>query len=331
MNVAASPAAALEASGRGRGPARPVVPAVIGACCISSSAIVVQLAHAPAGTTAVLRCALALPALVVLAMLEERRHGRRRPRERLGAALAGAFLGIDLVLWAHAIYDVGAGVATVLGNLQVLFVAVIAWLAFGERPQPRFVLALPVVLTGVVLAAGLLGHPRFGDHPVAGVLYGMGTSVTYAMFIVVLRRNTGRTAHVATPLAEATSGATVSSLALGSVLGQMNLDISLSSFGWLVVLSVVSQIVGWLFITSALPYLPAALSSLLLLFQPAAAMVLADVVLSQRPTLLQVLGALLVCGGVLWAARAQRGPGAGLEPRRRSHPDETTSAGFSIT
>ena len=41
---------------------------------------------------------------------------------------AGLFLAIDLVLWNHAISDVGAGVATVIGNLQVLFVAVFAWL-----------------------------------------------------------------------------------------------------------------------------------------------------------------------------------------------------------
>jgi drug/metabolite transporter (DMT)-like permease len=252
--------------------------------------------------------------LAGLAFWEAHRYGRRLPAERLGAALAGAFLGTDLVLWTHAIYDVGAGVATVLGNLQVLFVAIVAWLTFGERPQPRFLLALPVVMAGVVLVAGLLGHPRFGGHPVAGALYGVGTSVTYAAFIVLLRGSSGRTPHVATPLAEATLGATLSSLALGLALGQMSLRIRLSSLGWLALLAMVSQTVGWLFITSALPHLPAALSSLLLLFQPAATTVLAVVVLSQRPTLLQVVGGLLVCGGALWAASAQRGAMAGPEP-----------------
>src|SRR5215475_10625176 len=71
-------------------------------------------------------CFLALPLLIALAVVERRRRGPRRPAAHLGAAAAGAFLAVDLVLWNHTIADVGAGVATVLGNLQVLFVALAA-------------------------------------------------------------------------------------------------------------------------------------------------------------------------------------------------------------
>jgi drug/metabolite transporter (DMT)-like permease len=92
------------------------------------------------------------------------------------AALAGAFFGGDLVLWTYSIYDVGSGIATVLGNLQVLFVAIIGWAILRERPRTQFLVALPVVLGGVVLLAGVIGHSRSGEHPVAGVLYGLGTS-----------------------------------------------------------------------------------------------------------------------------------------------------------
>ena len=56
--------------------------------------------------------------------------------------LAGLFLAVDLVLWNHAIADVGAGIATVLGNLQVLFVALIAWALLRERPDRRFLAML---------------------------------------------------------------------------------------------------------------------------------------------------------------------------------------------
>jgi len=69
-----------------------------------------------------------------------------------------------------------------------------------------------------------------------------------------------------------------------------------------------SQTAGWLLITSSLPRLPAALSSLLLLLQPAASILLAAVVLSERPTVLQLAGAVLVCTGVLAASRAATRP-----------------------
>jgi drug/metabolite transporter (DMT)-like permease len=282
----------------------PVVPALVGAACISSSAIVVQLAHTQAGTTAFLRCALALPGLCALAIWEQRRYGGRSGRDRLMAAFAGAFLGVDLVLWTHSIYDVGAGIATVLGNLQVLFVTMIAWVVLRERPRTQFLVALPVVLGGVVLLAGVIGHSRSGEHPVAGVLYGLGTSICYAIFILVLRRNTKGLAQIAGPLADATLGSALASLVLGALLGQLSFHMSLASFGWLALLALVSQTLGWLLITSSLPHLPASISSLLLLLQPASALVLAAVVLSQRPTLIEFLGAVLVCLGVLVTARS---------------------------
>lgn len=292
----------------------PVVPAALGAACISSSAVLIQLSGAAAGTTAFFRCILALPGLGLLMHIEQRRLGRRTAKRRALATVAGAFLGTDLVFWAHSIHDVGAGVATVLGNLQVFFVTAIAWALLRERPHTRFLLALPVVLVGVLLVAGLLGTPRFGVHPLAGVVYGLITSIAYAIFLLVLRRATATQPHVAGPVTDATAGAVLSSLFLGLVMNEISFRPSWPALGWLVVLALSSQTLGWLLITSALPQLPAAFSSLLLLLQPAAALVLAAIVLSQRPTLAQVVGAVLVCGGVMFASRTAGQPGTVPEP-----------------
>lgn len=300
---------------------RPVLTAALGAACISASAILVTLADVGAVTTAFFRCALALPVLVPLAVLEQRRLGPRRPASRAYAVLAGLFLATDLVLWNHTITDVGAGVATVLGNLQVLFVGIVAWIVLRERPDRRFLLMLPVVLAGVVLVSGMLGGHASGSRPMAGIGFGIGTSAAYACFLLILRRTSGQTRHVAGQLADATLGATVGTVVIGLVTGGLQLDIPWPSFGWLLILALLSQTVGWLLITSALPRLPAAMSSLLLLLQPAAAMVLADIVLSERPTLIQVGGAVMVCLGVLFVARAPGQTGreqASQEPELRA-------------
>ncbi len=71
-------------------------------------------------TAAIFRAAYALPLLAVLALLEHRRHGPRPWRERRPAVLSGVFLAVDLILWHHSIEDVGAGLATVLANIQVV-------------------------------------------------------------------------------------------------------------------------------------------------------------------------------------------------------------------
>jgi drug/metabolite transporter (DMT)-like permease len=307
---------------------RPLLSAALGAACISSSAILVTLAHTGAVTTAFFRCALALPVLVPLAILERRALGRRPVRSRVSAGVAGLFLAVDLVLWNHAIADVGAGVATVLGNLQILFVAAFAWLILHERPQRRLVVMLPVVLTGVVLVSGMLGGGRgAGLHPAAGIVFGVATSAAYACFLIVLRTAAGQSQHVAGQLADATAGAAVGSLAIGLVLGGLQVDVPWTDLRWLLGLAVLSQSAGWLLITSSLPRLPAAVSSLVLLLQPAGALLLADVVLRERPASVQVAGAALVCLGVLASTRAS----AASTARPDTEPDQDVCSPVAVT
>jgi drug/metabolite transporter (DMT)-like permease len=279
----------------------------------------VTLAHTGAATAAFYRCLLALPVLIPLAVLEQRRRGPRLLATRLYAVLAGVFLAVDLVLWNHSIADVGAGVATVLGNLQVLFVGLLAWLVLRERPDRQYLTMLPVVFTGVVLVSGVIGGAGAGLHPLAGIGYGVATSAAYAVFLLILRQTAGQTRHVAGQLADATAGAALGALLLGLSFGSFQFRLPWASFGWLLALALVSQTMGWLFITSSLPQLPAALSSLLLLLQPASAMVLAALILGQRPTVVQVGGAVLVCAGVLTVTRARSGQNRRV-PRQSPQP-----------
>jgi drug/metabolite transporter (DMT)-like permease len=277
----------------------PLLLAGLGAASISASGVLIKLADTGPATAAFYRCLLALPLLIALAALERRRRGPRPAAAHRGALIAGLCLAVDLVLWNHAIADVGAGVATVLGNLQVLFVAFAAWALFGERPTRRFLIFLPVVMVGVVLVSGMVGGDGGGTHPLAGIGYGLGTSVAYAVFLLILRRSSVGTPHAAGPLSEVTAGAALGALLLGLVFGGLQLRIGWPSFGWLLLLALLSQTLGWLIITSTLPRLPAAIASLILLLQPAAAMLLAYLVLGERPALIQIAGAVVVCTGVL--------------------------------
>ena len=290
----------------------PLLLAGLGAACISASGILVKLADTGPATAAFYRCFLALPALGVLALLERRRRGPRSLASHGGAWVAGLCLGVDLFLWNHAIAEVGAGIATVLGNLQVLFVTFIAWVVLRERPDRVVLAVLPVVMGGVVLVSGLVGTSMDGTHPLAGIGFGVSTSIAYAVFLLVMRR--ASSGAIAGPLAEATAGAAVSALLLGLAFGGLDLRVPWPSLLWLLLLSLTSQTISWLLITSSLPRLPAAISALTLLLQPAAAMVLAAIVLSERPSLTQIAGAVVVCCGVVAVARAQPGQPNGPTP-----------------
>lgn len=290
---------------------RPLLAAVAGATCIASSATLVRLADTAPATAATFRCLYALPLLGLLMVREDRRYGTRPSRDRWMAAAAGVFFALDLILWHHAIASVGAGIATVLGNLQVIFVGFLAWWLLHERPGARLLAAVPVVLVGVVLISGLVGSGAYGKDPVLGAVYGVGTSIAYAGFLLLLRRGAHDLRRVAGPLFDATAVATVLSAAAGPFVGGVDLIPSWPAHGWLVVLAVTSQVVGWLLISVSLPRVPAALTSVVLLLQPVASVALSAAVLDERPSRLQLLGASVVLAGVVAATAGRRDGGDG--------------------
>ena len=134
---------------------------------IAFSAILVRLAEVSPSTAAFFRCAYALPVLALLAWLESRRYGPRTLRERVPMWIAGVMFAADLTFWHHSIEAVGAGLATVLGNIQVVLVGLLAWVALGERPDNRSLASIPVVFAGVVLISGVIGSERLRRRPAA--------------------------------------------------------------------------------------------------------------------------------------------------------------------
>src|ERR1019366_455948 len=125
--------------------------ALLGAMTIAFSSILVRLSHASPSTAAIFRCAYALPVLGWLARREDRRLGSRSWRDRRAAVASGVFFAADLILWHHSIGDVGAGLATVLANIQVVLVPLVAWALLSEPPGRRVLLSLPVALLGWLL------------------------------------------------------------------------------------------------------------------------------------------------------------------------------------
>jgi drug/metabolite transporter (DMT)-like permease len=284
----------------------PVAFAIAGALTIAFSAILVKLADVAPETSAFFRCAYAVPVLGALAWQERRRLGPRpRGAWRL-TALAGLAFAADLIFWHHAIADVGAGLATVLGNLQVVVVAYAAWAVLGERPEARVVAAVPVVLCGVVLISGLLETGAYGDDPARGVLFGALTSVAYAAFILLLRAANAGPSRPAGPLFDATAVAAVGCLVVGEVVGTLDLAPGWPATGWLLTLALTSQVLGWMLISVSLPRLPAALASVLLFVQPVGSVLLGIVLLGEDPSALQLGGVAVVLAGIAVATAPRR-------------------------
>jgi drug/metabolite transporter (DMT)-like permease len=237
----------------------------------------------------------------VVAVAERRAYGPLPGRARRYAAIAGVFFAGDLLFWHHAIEAVGAGLATVLANLQVLVVGVVAWLVFGERPTRATLLAVPIVLVGVVLISGVVGTDAYGEAPTLGVVLGLLTAICYSGYLLLIRIGGRDVRRPAGPVALATvSTALVAGLA-GTVGGDLDLTPGPASLFWLAVLGLTSQSIGYLLISISLPRLPAVVTSIILLVQPVVTVGLTMVLLGERPSPTQLTGVALVIGGIALA------------------------------
>jgi drug/metabolite transporter (DMT)-like permease len=303
--------------------------AVLGAVAIAFSSILVRLSHASPSTAAIFRCALALPVLGALARAEDRRFGSRSWAERRVLVAAGVFFAADLILWHNSIEDVGAGLATVLANIQVVLVPLVAWAILAERPERRVLAALPIALVGVVLISGALQHGAYGRAPMRGAAFGLGAGVAYVGFLLLLRRGGADLRRVAGPLFDATATGAVVSVAAGLVIGDADLLPSWPGVGWLAVLAMTSQVLGWLLIMISLPRVPAAITSVLLTIQPVGSVGLAALILGESPSALQLVGVAIVLLAVIVATRPTTRARLS-EQILRLRPDERRRAGTVV-
>ena len=285
--------------------ARPRLAAVIGALAIASSAIFYRWSGVSPSTGVVFRCLYGLPILLVVATAETRRLGPMSRRRVWISVLAGGLFGADLLSFHYAVDVIGAGLGTVMGNLQVVFVAFGAWLLLGERPRTEVLVALPVMLFGVVLISGIVGSGAYGANPQLGVAIGLVTAVSYAGYLLVIRRASADH-RVAGPVAIATLVTALGGAAAGAVAGDLDLVPSLPAHGYLVALGVLSQSIGYLAIQASLPRLPAVIASVLLLVQPVTTVVLGAVLLAEQPSAAQLAGVALVIAGIALATGSLR-------------------------
>lgn len=261
---------------------------------ISLAGILFRFAAVSPATAAFYRALYALPLLILLA-----RRTRVDPRLRWLALGGGLLFGVDLVLWHAAIDRIGAGLATVLANTQVIWVGLGAWALQGERPPSRFFAALPLMMAGVGLLSGVGDAAAYGIDPIGGALLGIGGSLAYAAYLLVHRRACRDERLPIGQLRDATAGMGLAALICGWAGDPgFSLQPSWPGHGWLALLALVAQVGGWLALSTALPRLGAVQGSTLLLLQPVGTLIWGALLLAEAPSLQQLAGVAAILVGL---------------------------------
>ncbi len=279
-----------------------------GAVAIAFSPIFVRLSELGPTATAFWRVALAAPVVVLWRAVETRRKGAvaRTPRgggEYLMLFLAGLGFAGDLGFWHWSIKLTSVANSTLLANFAPIFVAPAAYVLFGERFRPAFLLG---VVLGIAGAALLMGQSlTLSASHILGDCLGIVTAAFYAGYMLAISRLRA-TFSTATTMAWS---AVISALLLfpvAYVSGEALLPTT--AYGWAVLLGLAlfSHVGGQSLIVYAFAHLPASFSSVALLLQPAIAALLAWTLLAEPLGVWQALGGAVVLAGIVIARRASQ-------------------------
>ena len=284
---------------------RTMLIALAGAVAISFSPVLYVFSGTNPSTGAFFRMLYALPALALLAYLV-RSADTRSSRTRWMAFGAGLILAPDMLSYHSSMIFIGIGIATLIGNSQVIIVTLASWKLFGEKPNPAILISLPVVVVGLALISGIADSEPYGEDPVKGVIFGMMAAFFYSSFLILFRYSNRELAPSSSVQLDATAGAALGLLVLGLLplsgyaIEPLDLQPIWPGHGWLIVLALLCQVAGWLAIAHALPRLPAAHVSFAVLLQPVLTLVWGYVILDQDGhSQNQVMGIFLVLAAII--------------------------------
>ena len=283
-------------------PGLALVALMLGATCIALSPIFVRVSEAGPTPTAFWRVAIAVPVLwLVVAVVPREKGAQATGLWPLLLAAGFAFAG-DLAFWHTSIKLTSVANSTLLANLASIFVTLASWLLWRQRPTKLFLFGLAAALAGV--ATLVRTSVATSSSGLAGDALGIVTAMFYAWYLLTVKglRNRGVTALRLMAVTSSVTAVILLPVALAS--GEPFLP--QTGLGWLklIGLALVSHAAGQGLIAYALATLPAAFSSVSLLFQPVMAAVLAWVLLGEPLTPLQVAGGAVVLAGIYVARRA---------------------------
>ncbi len=273
----------------------------VGVLAVSAAAIFIRLAEAPALAVAIWRNALG--ALVLLPVALYRRDTFPQGRVlRIGVA-SGVALGAHFGFWISSLDYTSVAASVVLVCTQPVFVAILAYLVFGERTSPLSFFGILVALAGTVVIAsdGSVGSATFFGNALAVI-----GAVAVAVYVLIGRslRTTGVSVL---PYSIVVYASAATTLVPAALYGGVPLwGYSGETWFWLWAVTLGPQILGHTVLNWALRYVEASLISGTILAEPVVSALLAWLILSERPGLATLLGGAVVLAGLFLLLRGYR-------------------------
>ena len=282
----------------------PMIMIVVGVLGISLSSIFVKYSQAHSAVTAAWRLLWTVLMLtpVVLGKAPVRRELMQAPKKLvLLSILSGLFLAIHFVLWFESLQHTSVASSTTIVCTEVIWVCLGFCLFLKGRLSWKAMAAIAVTLLGSVLIAfsdSGSGAQLYGD--ILALLAAIAVAV-YTLIGRVVREKLSTTVYTYMVYTACAAVLVATCLVQGSSLFGYGLSAVIVG----ALLAVFSTILGHSIFSWCLKYFSPSFVSASKLCEPVVAAILAGFLFGELPGWLQVLGGVLILGGVLWYSRIE--------------------------
>jgi drug/metabolite transporter (DMT)-like permease len=262
---------------------------VVAVCAISSGGVLARLAG-DADPVVVAFWRTALAALILSPSLRRLQISWRA----VGlTALAGLCLAAHFWTWFASLNHISVMRSVVLVTLAPLWVGLMEWGLFKQRPPLRFWLGIGLALVGVVFMA----TAEQGQASMKGDALALIGGVLSSAYLVI-GREVRQTVHWGPYGALVCGSAAVWLLPVALIGGLPLVGWTPGTWAALVGLALVPQLLGHVGFNFAMKWVPARTIAALILLEPVGATLLAAVVLAEVPQGIEVLGGVGILAGV---------------------------------
>lgn len=283
----------------------------IGVLAISTAAIWIRLATSAANDSSVgfsltLAASRSLLAALMLVPVWGDRPWRHGTPALARAVAAGVCFAVHIAAWIASLSYTSIAASTTLVTTNPLWVALLSWWWFGEKPTKRTIVGIFIALVGGIFVARGGQTGGSGSNPLLGDGLALLGAITFSLYLLLGREAQRRGLSLGEYSAIAYSVGALLLLPLPWLFGSGYANYPASVYGCMLMLALFSQLVGHTSINWAVRSISPTLVTLIILLEPLGATLLGYLVFAEVPGLEVAIGAVLLLAGVALAAIAQR-------------------------
>ena len=289
---------------------KPHIILFVGVLSVSFAATFIRLAEAPPLVIATYRLTIASIILIPIASIRSAPNLKsltRLPRrDILLILLSSMSLALHFGLWITSLNYTSIASSVVLVTSHPAFVAVTSYFLWGERLNKLTMSGIAVALAGVILIN--YGGLTFGSQAILGDLLALIAGFAMGAYLIIGGQIRTRI-DILPYLTILYTCSAVILLVATMLSGHSLIGYSPDTYLMLILLALIPQLIGHSCLNMAVRLVPVTLVSVAILGEPVGATLLGTIILGEVPTTNEIIGGLLILGGIFIVLRRSQRAG----------------------